>query len=95
MLTLQDRVMGTEEVSARLCEQVADRRRNSPPLRTSASVRTFSVFRRVGFFLQLVSELVALLAELGGKVKVLEQDLEMVKAMFGQNAEALARSHEE
>ena len=56
--------------------------RNSPPLRTFASVRTFSVFHRVGFFLQVVSELVALLAELGGKVKLLEQELEMFKATF-------------
>ena len=69
------------------------RRRDSPPLRTSASVRTFSVFCRVGFF--LASEHVALLLELGGKVESLERDLEMTKAMFGQNAEALAKSLEE
>jgi len=54
------------------------------------SVRTFFVFCRVGFFLQPVSELVALLSELGGKVKSLEQDLEMVKATFGWNADELA-----
>ena len=69
--------------------------RNSPPLRTSTSVHTFSIFRRVGFFLQPVSELVALLPELGEKVKSLEQDLEMVKATFGWNAEELAKSLEE
>ena len=70
-------------------------RRNSPPLRTSALVRTFSIFHRVGFFLQPVSELVALLSELGGKVKSLEQDLEMVKATVSRNAEELAKSREE
>ena len=64
-------------------------------MRTSTSVCTFSVFRRVGFFLQPVSELVALLSELGGKMKSLERDLETVKATFGQNVEALAKSLEE
>ena len=59
------------------------------------SVRTFSIFCHVGFFLQSVSELVALLSELGGKVKLLERDLETVKATFSRNAEELAKSHEE
>ena len=59
------------------------------------SVRTFFVFCRVGFFLQPVSELVALLSELGGKVKSLERDLETVKVTFSQNAEELAKSREE
>jgi len=59
------------------------------------SVRTFSIFYRVGFFLQPISELVALLPELGGKVKSLEQDLETVKATFGRNAEELAKSLKE
>ena len=71
------------------------RRRNSPPLRTSVSVRTFSIFCHVGFFLQPVSELVTLLSELGKKVKSLERDLETVKATFGRNAEELAKSREE
>ena len=70
-------------------------RRSSPPLRTSTSVRTFSVVHRVGFFLQPISKLVALLSELDGKVKSLERDLETVKATFGQNAEELAKSCEE
>ena len=64
-------------------------------MRTSALIRTFSVFCRVGFFLQPVSELVALLSELGGKVKSLEQDLEMVKKTFSRNIEELAKSCEE
>ena len=59
------------------------------------SVRTFSVFRHVGFFLQPIFELVALLSELGGKVRLLEQDLETVKVAFSQNAEELAKSREE
>ena len=58
-------------------------------------VHTFSIFCRVGFFLQLVSEPVTLLLELGGKVKSLERDLETVNATFGQNAEELAKSREE
>ena len=64
-------------------------------MRTSASVCTFSIFHHVGFFVQPVSELVALLPELGGKVKSLERDLETVKATFGRNAEELAKSREE
>ena len=71
------------------------RRRDSLPSRTSASVHTFSIFHHVGFFLQPVSKLAALLPELGGKVKSLEQDLEMVKVTFGRNAEELAKSYEE
>jgi len=47
------------------------------------------------FFLQPVLELVALLSELGGKVKMLERDLETIKATFSRNAEELAKSHEE
>ena len=66
------------------------RQRISQPLRTSASVRTFSVFCCVGFFLQPVSEFVALLSELGGKVRLLEQNLETVKVTFSRNAEKLA-----
>ncbi|XP_066314340.1 uncharacterized protein [Miscanthus floridulus] len=42
-----------------------------------------------------VSELVALLAELGEKVEVLERDLETTKATLGRNTEELAKSHEE
>ena len=32
---------------------------------------------------------------MGEKVKSLERDLKMVKVTFGQNAEELAKSHEE
>ena len=59
------------------------------------SVRTFSIFCRVGFFLQPIFELVALLSELGRRVKSLEWDLETVKATFSRNAEELAKSREE
>ena len=54
-----------------------------------------SYFLLCWFFLQPVSKLVALLSELGGRVKTLEQDLETVKATFSRNAEELAKSHEE
>ena len=64
-------------------------------MRTSTSVRTLFGFHRVGFFLRSVSEIVALLLELGKKVKSLERDLETVKVTFGQNAEDLAKSCEE
>ena len=64
-------------------------------MRTFASIHTLFVFYRVGFFLQPVSELVALLSELGGKVKTLERDLEKVKVTFGRNEEELAKSREE
>jgi len=47
------------------------------------SVRTFLFSHGVDFFSpQPVSELVALLAELGEKVKALERDLETTKASF-------------
>ena len=59
-------------------------------------VRTFLFSHGVDFFSpQPVSELVALLAELGEKVKALEQDLEMTKANLSRNVEELAKSHEE
>ncbi|XP_066354964.1 uncharacterized protein [Miscanthus floridulus] len=45
--------------------------------------------------LEPVSELVALLPELGEKVKALERDLEATKASFSQNVKELAKSHEE
>ena len=64
-------------------------------MRTSTSVRTFSIFNHVGFFLQPICELVVLLSELGEKVKSLERDLETVKATFSRNAEEMAKSHEE
>ena len=57
-------------------------------------VRAFLILR-CWFFLQPISELVALLSELGGKVKTLERDLETIKATLSQNAEELAKSHEE
>ncbi|XP_066320512.1 uncharacterized protein [Miscanthus floridulus] len=44
---------------------------------------------------QPVSELVALLAELGEKVEVLERDLETTMATLGRNTEELAKSREE
>ena len=44
---------------------------------------------------QPISELIALLAELGEKVKALEQDLETSKASFSRNDGELAKSHEE
>ena len=52
------------------------------------------LFFVVGFFLQPVFELVALLTELVRKVKMLEQNLETIKATLSQNAEELAKSHE-
>ena len=59
------------------------------------SVHTFSIFCCVGFFLQPISELVALLSELGGRVKTLEWDLETIKATFSRDAEELSKSYEE
>ena len=46
-------------------------------------------------FPQPVSKLVALLAELGGKVEVLERDLEMTKVTLGWNTKERAKSHKE
>ena len=59
-------------------------------------MRTFLFSRGVdSISSQPVSELVALLAELGEKVKALEQDLETTKANFSRNVEELAKSREE
>ena len=49
----------------------------------------------ISFPPQPVSKLVALLAELGEKVKALERDLETTKNNFSQNVEELAKSREE
>ena len=93
---LWDWVMGTEEVNARLCAQV------------TRQVEEFSILENfcVGtylfyfsscwfFFLQPIFKLVALLSELGGRVKTLERDLETIKVTFSRNAEELAKSREE
>ena len=64
-------------------------------MRILVLVRSLSFFRCVGFFLQPLPELVAPLSELDGKVKTLEQDLEMTKASLSRNTEELAKSHEE
>jgi len=53
------------------------------------------LFFIVGFFLQPVSKLFALLLEVARKVKMLEQDLEMIKVTLSQNVEELAKSREE
>ena len=95
VLMLQGRVMGIEKASAWLCEQVARQAEEFSTLENFHLGTYPFVFHRVGFFLQSVSELVALLPELGGKVKSLEQDLETVMVTFGQNVEELAKSREE
>ena len=59
------------------------------------SVHTLYASHCVCFFLQPVFELVALLSELGGKVRLLEQNLETVKATFDRNAEEPVKSREE
>ena len=80
-------------MSARLREQAAQQAEDLSILEnfrvgmclfcSSLLVFSFSLFLSlsliVGFFLQPISELVALLSELGGKVKMLERDLEMIK----------------
>ena len=58
-------------------------------------VCTLFIFLLCWLFPQPISELVALLTELGGKVEVLERDLEMTKAMLGRRTEELAKSREE
>ena len=94
--------METEDASARLREQVA--RLHEQVARQVEDLSTLEashagtylfVFLLCWLFTQPVSELVALLAELGRKVEVLERDLEMTKATLGQRTKELAKSHEE
>jgi len=47
------------------------------------------------FFLSFAFELVVLFPELGGKIRSLEQELEIAKAAIGRSMEALAKSLEE
>ena len=75
--------MGMEEASARLREQVTRQAEEFSALENFRLDTYLFCFCHVGFFLQLVSELVTLLPELGGKVKSLERDLETVKVTFG------------
>ena len=95
VLTLRGRVMGTEDASTRLREQVARQAEDLSTLENFCVGTYLFYFPSCWFFLQPISELVAHLLELGGKVKSLEQDLEMVKATFSRNVEELAKSHEE
>ena len=94
MLTHWGRVMGTEEANARLCEQVAWQAEELSTLE-NFRVGTYLFCVSSCRFLQPVSKLVALISELGGRVKSLEQDLETVKVTFSRNVEELAKSHEE
>ena len=101
--------METEDASARLHEQVAQLREQVAQLheQVARQVEDLSTLEasHVGMspfcfllcwlFPLPVSKLVALLVELGEKVEVLEQDLEMTKATLGWRTEELAKSHEE
>ena len=95
VLALRGRVMGTEEANARLCTQVTQQAEEFSILENFHVDTYLFYFLLCWFFLQPISELVAFLSELGGKVKTLERDLEMIKVTFSQNAEELAKSHEE
>ena len=85
-------VMGTEDVSARLHEQAARQAEDLSILENFHVGTCFFYSLLLFFFLQPISELVALLSELGGKVKMLEWDLEAIKATLSRNAEELAKS---
>ncbi|XP_066373661.1 uncharacterized protein [Miscanthus floridulus] len=63
--------------------------------RSVADQEVFALRGRVMGTKEPVPELVAPPSELDGKVKTLEQDLETTKATLSQNAEELAKSHEE
>ena len=95
VLVLRGRVMETEEVNTRLCVQ-ATRQANELSALENSHAGTFPFFLHcIGFFLQHVPDLVAPLSELDGKVKTLERGLETTKVTLSQNAEELAKSHEE
>jgi len=95
VLALRGRVMGTEDASTRLREQVARQAEDLSTLENFCIGTYLFCFSLCWFFLQPILEFVTLLSELGGKVKTLEQDLEMIKVTFNRNAEELAKSHEE
>ena len=87
--------MGMEDVSTRLCKQVARQAEDLSTLEASRIGAYLFVFSWCCFFPQPISEFVALPPELGEKVKALEQDLETSKASSSQNAEEQAKSREE
>ena len=95
MLALQGRVMGTKDTSARLCEQAARQAKDLSILENFRVGTCLFCSSLLVFFLQPISELVTLLSELGGKVKMLERDLETIKVTISRNAEELAKSCEE
>ena len=95
VLVLWGRVMGTEEANARLCAQVTRQAEEFSVLENFRVGTYLFCFSSCWFFLQPISELVVLLSELGGRVKMLERDLETIKATFSQNKEELAKSREE
>ena len=96
MLALWGRVLGMQELNARLREQVTQQEEGLSILEnTRLGMYLFHFWLMSCFFLFLASELVILLPELGEKVGSLEQDLETAKAMIGRSAEALAKSLEE
>jgi len=95
LLVLRGRLMGSEEANARLCTQVTRQAEELSTLENSRAGTSPFIFCCVGFFLQPIPEPVAPPLELVGKVKTLEQDLETTKVTLSQNAEELAKSHEE
>ena len=84
VLALRGRVIGTEEANARLRAQAA-RQAEEFSVLENFRLGTYLCYFSLCWFLpfQLVSELVALLVELGRRVKSLERDLETIKMTFG------------
>ena len=87
--------METEDASAWLREQVARQAEDLSTLEASHVGMSRFCFLLCWLFAQPVSKLVALLAELGGKVEVLEWDIETTQATLGRRMEELAKSREE
>ena len=89
-------MLGTEELNARLLEQVT---RQEEGLSILENIRLDMYLLRLWlmswFFLSFASELVVLFLELGGRVGSLEQELETAKAVIDQSVVALAKSLEE
>jgi len=96
VLTLQGRVLGTEESNARLLKKVTQQEEGLSILEnTHLSMFLFCLWLMSWFFLSLTSELVVLFLEPIRRIGSLERELETAKAAIGRSMEAFTKSLEE
>ena len=96
VLALLEQVLEAEESTVRLLEKVTRQEEGLSILEnTHLGMYLLCLWLMPWFFLSFASELVILLPELGGRIRSLEWELEIAKAVIGQSVEALAKSLKE